>query len=213
MPSWNIHLEAGKKVARKLKFSGAKRKEFLFGCLLPDINNGYINRVSTEKPHESTHYAYNQKSSLNFYADHKKEIDSKEPIYLGYLFHLYTDGFFNYDFYRTIKRSPLGEGLEREEKRKIKHHDFWLYDLNFHHHLGIKSQSEAKTLAVSANRISAVKITPEDILDVEKVLIKNELGEKLKNDKYIFYTKERLDNLMKDMIDSFSNDYLGGNHA
>ena len=213
MPSWNIHLEAGKKVARKLKFSGEKRKEFLFGCLLPDINNGYINLVSIEKPHESTHYAYNQKSSLNFYANHKKEIDNKNPIYLGYLFHLYTDGYFNYDFYRTIKRSPLGEGLEREEKRKIKHHDFWLYDLNFHHHFGIKNSSEAKTLARLANRIDAVKITPEDILDVEKVLIKNDLGRALKNEKYLFYTKERLDNLMADMIKSFSNDYLGEKHA
>lgn len=212
MPSWNIHLEAGKKVARKLKLSGEKRKEFLFGCLLPDINNGYINRVSIEKPHESTHYAFNQKSSLNFYADHKKEVDKKDPIFLGYLFHLYTDGFFNYDFYRTIKRSPLGEGLEREEKRKIKHHDFWIYDLNFHHHLGI-SPSEAKILARSANRISAVTITPEDILDVEEVLVKNNLGEKLKKEKYLFYTKKRLDNLMEDMIESFSNDYLGDENA
>ena len=136
MPSWNIHLEAGDRVARKIKFSGQKRKEFLFGCLLPDINNGYINRVKTEKPHEATHYTYDKKSSLNFYANYKNEVDKLDPLCLGYLFHLYTDGFFNYDFYRTIKRSPLGEGLEREEKRKIKHHDFWLYDLNFKHNLG-----------------------------------------------------------------------------
>lgn len=213
MPSWNIHLEAGEKIAKKLKLSGQKRKEFLFGCLLPDINNGYINRVKTPKPHESTHYAYDQKSSLNFYANYKDEIDGLDPICLGYLFHLYTDGYFNYDFYRTIKRSPLGEGLEREEKRRIKHHDFWLYDLNFKHHLDINDLSEAKILADSANKISAVVVTPEDIIGVEEILVKGELGEKLKDSEYIFYTKERLDKLMDDMIESFSNDYLGEKNA
>ncbi|MBR3253243.1 zinc dependent phospholipase C family protein [Candidatus Saccharibacteria bacterium] len=213
MPSWNVHLEAGNRVAKKLKLSGEKKKEFLFGCILPDVNNGYINRVKTEKPHDSTHYAYNQKSSLNFYANYKKEVDKLDPICLGYLLHLYTDGYFNYDFYRTIKRVPLGEGLEFKEKQTIKHHDFWLYDLNFKHHLNIKDLSEARKLANSANRISAVKITPEDILDVESILVKNELSEKLKGSDYIFYTKERLDQLMDDMIKSFSNDYLGAKNA
>lgn len=213
MPSWNVHLEAGNRVAKKLKLSGEKKKEFLFGCVLPDINNGYINRVKTEKPHDSTHYAYNQKSSLNFYANYKKEVDKLDPICLGYLLHLYTDGYFNYDFYRTIKRVPLGEGLEFKEKQTIKHHDFWLYDLNFKHCLNIKDLSEAKKLANSANKISAVKITPEDILDVEDILVKNELSEKLKGSDYIFYTKARLDQLMNDMIESFFNDYLGAKNA
>ena len=98
MPGWNVHLEAGERLAKKLKFSGKKRKEFLLGCLLPDINNGYVNHVKTKKEHKETHYAYDQKSSLNFYAENKSEIDKKTPIYLGYLLHLYTDGFFNYDF-------------------------------------------------------------------------------------------------------------------
>ena len=213
MPSWNIHLEAGDRVARKIKFSGQKRKEFLFGCLLPDINNGYINRVKTEKPHEATHYTYDKKSSLNFYANYKNELYKLDTLCLGYLFHLYTDGFFNYDFYRTIKRSPLGEGLEREEKRKIKHHDFWLYDLNFKHNLGIKNLSEAKVLAKAANKISVVKITPEDILDVENLLVKGEFNNNSKKSKYLFYTKKRLDTLLEDMIKSFSNDYLGEKDA
>ena len=66
MPSWNIHLEAGERVAKKLKFTKLAKKEFLLGCILPDINNGYINKVKRRKHHEETHYAYDQKSSLNF---------------------------------------------------------------------------------------------------------------------------------------------------
>ena len=37
--------------------------------------------------------------------------------------------YFNYDFYRTIKRDELGEGLDHDAKREIKHHDFWIYDI------------------------------------------------------------------------------------
>ena len=108
MPGWNIHLEAGERVASKLKFTKLSKKEFLLGCILPDINNGYINKVKKRKQHEETHYAYNQKSSLNFYAENRDKIRERDPIFLGYLFHLYTDGFFNYDFYRTIKRHKMG---------------------------------------------------------------------------------------------------------
>ena len=207
MPSWNIHLEAGKRLSKKLKFSGVKRKEFLLGCLLPDINNGYINKVKIKKHHEETHYAYDQKSSLNFYAENRERVNNKDPIFLGYLFHLYTDGYFNYDFYRTIKRHPLGEGLDHIAKRDIKHHDFWLYDTNFHHHLGVKP-SDLAHLAARANEIPATDINPEEIADIERILIDNKLGAAMQGAHYKFYTKERLDDLLDDMIESFTNDYL-----
>ena len=212
MPGWNIHLEAGERVARKLKLTGVKRKEFLLGCILPDINNGYVNRVKRRKHHEETHYAYNQKSSLNFYAENQKKIKERDPIFLGYLFHLYTDGFFNYDFYRTIKRSKLGEGLDRDEKSDIKHHDFFLYDIDYHHELGVKKE-ELRDLARRANKVPAVDITAEEIEDVERILIEDNLNDDLKGEKYIFYTKKRLDELMEDMIDSFMNDYVRRNRA
>ena len=209
MPSWNIHLEAGTRLVKKLKFTGTKRKEFLFACLLPDINNGYINKVKVQKHHHETHYAYDQKSSLNFYAENRQHITERDPIYLGYLFHLYTDGFFNYDFYRTIKRHKLGQGIDRDAKSKIKHHDFWLYDSNFHHCLNLKPE-DLPALAKRANAVSAAEITPEDIADVERILVEDSLNDDIKGQHYQFYTKQRLDELMEDMIDSFTNDYLKG---
>ena len=212
MPSWNIHLEAGNRLADKLKFAGKKRKEFLLGCLLPDINNGYINKVKTKKHHEETHYAYDQKSSLNFYAENREQINTKDPIFLGYLFHLYTDGFFNYDFYRTIKRDPKFKNLDHDQKRTIKHHDFWLYDTNFHHHLDFKPE-DLSDLVARANAVPATDITPEDIEDVERILTDGDLNQKIKGDKYQFYTKKRLDQLMDDMLDSFCHDYLGEAYA
>lgn len=213
MPSWNIHLEAGERLANKLNFSGAKRKKFLLGCLLPDLNNGYINNVKVEKPHSETHFARDNKSSLNFYAEHKKEIEAKDPIYLGYLFHLYTDGFFNYEFYRTIKRMPIGEGLTREQKREIKHHDYWIYDKNFNHQIGIEGKKDLLMLAREASRISIVEISPEEILEVEEILKDDNLNQEFKFKKYKFYTKEKLDQILDNMIESFSKDYLGEDNA
>ena len=212
MPSWNVHLEAGQRLANKLKLTGLERKEFLFACLLPDINNGYINKVKVTKQHEETHYTFSQKSSLNFYAENSEKIKKRDPIFLGYLFHLYTDGFFNYDFYRNIKRHKLGHNKTQEEKRAIKHNDFWLYDAEFNHTLGVK-KTDLAHLAARANEVSATEISPEDIEDVERIMREGCLKNLVKGKKYQLYSKERLDNLMDDMIESFTGDYLGDDHA
>ncbi len=209
MPSWNIHLEAGERIADKLHFRDQEKREFLVGCLLPDINNGYINNPQITKSHQETHYAYDQKSSLNFYAENRERINAKDPLYLGYLFHLYTDGFFNYDFYRTIKRHPLSQGKTEQEKRDIKHHDFWLYDTNFHHTLDLPDE-ETTELAQKASQISAVQISATDIKETSDILKRLDLNKKNKHDHYLFYTKESLDNLIEDMCESFANDYLEG---
>lgn len=212
MPGWNIHLEVGERVAKKLKFTKISKREFLLGCILPDINNGYVNRVKKQKQHDETHYAYNQKSSLNFYAENREKVLARDPVFLGYLLHLYTDGFFNYDFYRTIKRDKVGKNLSFKEKQKLKHHDFWLFDTNFHHELGVK-QEELRELVRRSNMVPAVEITSEDIEDVERILAEDNLNDDLRGDKYLFYTQGRLDNLMEDMIESFMNDYIRGNDA
>ena len=176
------------------------------------INNGYINKVKVKKQHHETHYAYNQKSSLNFYAENRSKILEKDPIYLGYLFHLYTDGFFNYDFHRNIKRHKLGEGLDRNARDEIKHNDFYIFDNCYYHCLKLKPE-DYKILAKKANQISVAEITPEDIQEIEDILVEKRFVDQYKNKKYLFYTKKRLDNLLEDAIDSFMNDYIRRNHA
>ena len=126
--------------------------------------------------------------------------------------HLYTDGFFNYDFYRKIKRHPLGEGKNREEKREIKHHDFWLFDTKFHHEFGI-DMTEAKEIARKASEIAAVELTGEDLMDVERILKMDNVNDFLKGEKYLFYSEQELANVMEDMVESFANDYLGDVNA
>ena len=207
MPSWNIHLEAGNRLADKLKLSGKKRKEFLFGCLLPDINNGYINSPKSKYPHHDTHYAFDEKSSLNFYADYSAKIREKDPMFLGYLFHLFMDGFFNYDFYRSAKHSPITEHLNDNERRDLKHHDFWLFDTNFHHPLGLTPEM-AEEIATLSNQVKNVNITKEDLLEVDHILKDDHLNDCIRGDSYIFYTEDLLNQLLENSINEFSRQYL-----
>ena len=102
--------------------------------------------------------------------------------------------------------------MSPDEKRELKHHDFWLYDTNFDHHLGVKKE-EFRELAKKSNKVPAVEITAEDIEDVERILLMNNLNDSLKGSKYLFYTRKRLDDLMEDMSDSFMNDYVRRNRA
>lgn len=205
MPSWNIHLEVGERINQKLKFKGQKKEEFLLGCILPDINNGYINKVRIRKEHGETHWAFNQKSSLNFYAKYQKEIEKKEPVFLGYLVHLYTDGFFNYDFYRKAKHSKISE-LSHTEQRDIKHNDFWKYDLNFED-LEFRV-SDKKAAAKAANKIEGVDVDEAEIAEVEEILKNKDMNNESRKRKYQFYTKAELDEVMDEMIKSFTGDYL-----
>ena len=208
MPGWNIHLEIGERIAKRLKLSGAKKEEFLLGCLLPDINNGYINKVKEHKHHAETHWAFDEKSSLNFYAKYKDEVDQKEPIFLGYLVHLYTDGYFNYHFYHHVKRTQIGENLTHEEKQDIKHNDFWIYCTKFKD-IRLKI-SDRDLVAEKANRIDNVKIDKEEIAEVEEIINSGRLNEVASGRKYIFYTERWLDELMDEMIESFMSKYLRG---
>ena len=200
MPSWNIHLEAGNRLADKLHLSGKAREEFLLGCLLPDINNGYINSPDVKYPHH-------EKSSLNFSADYADKIKDRVPIYLGYLFHLFTDGYFNYNFYHNFKRSPLSRGLNEEAKRDIKHHDFWLYDANFHHALNITPGS-AERLAPLANQIKTVDIKSKDILEIDTILKDDRLNDHIRGESYIFYNQKSLDLLLDNTISEFICQYI-----
>ena len=206
MPSWNIHLEAGTRLADQLKLRGTPRDEFLLGCLLPDINNGYVNSPAVVYPHHSTHYARNDKSSLNFYADYKAQITSRDPFYLAYLFHLFTDGYFNYHFYHHFSRIPKSRTMTEDEKRAVKHHDFWLYDTNFHHALSLPAN--LAPLVTKANTIKTVSIAEKDLQEVNAILQDGHLNDDIKGEDYLFYNTKTLATLLNDTISEFICQYI-----
>ena len=212
MPSWNIHLEAGERLSQKLRFTPEEKQEFLLGCLLPDFNNGYVNNPAIVKDHAKTHYAYDQKSSLNFYAENRREVDDKVPLYLGYIFHLFTDGFFNYDFFHRARQAPALSPLCYDAQNDIKHHDFWLYDTKFHHELDIP-EDKYQAIIAKANKIPAIDITKSDLAEVVQIMRDDSLNDFVEGESYQFYTESELDNLMDRTIEGFSEQYLGENYA
>ena len=76
-----------------------------------------------------------------------------------------------------------------------------------------KDKKEADYFAKKASKISVIDITAEDIEDGERILIANNLCHAMRGKKYLFYSKKRLDELLENMIDSFSHDYLGEEYA
>lgn len=212
MPSWNIHLEASERLADKLKFADEERREFLLGSLLPDINNGYINNPKIVKEHSVTHYAHDKKSSLNFYAENKRQVDAKNPIYLGYIFHLFMDGFYNYDFFHRANHDTRTMTLDYDEKNKIKHHDLWILDDKLHHVLNF-SADRLDHYVILANQINPVEIVRSDLEEVLKIIDEDILNDIYKGEPYQFYTEEELYDLMDRAIEGFTEQYLGEDYA
>lgn len=206
MPSWSIHLEAGNRIADKLKFSPEKRKEFLVSCILPDINNGYVNNPHIHKEHCETHYVDGRDPIQNFYKENETEIENRDPIFLGYLFHLYTDCTFNQDFEKRIEGHSISKKTETEQEN-IKHNDFWLYGTNFYHVLNI-TPDEAATFAKKACKIKPVEINADDILEVADIIRINKINDAIKDNEYIVYTKEDFDQLLEIVCEDFAKKYL-----
>ncbi len=212
MPSWNIHLEAGNRLADKLNFSPKERKEFLLGCILPDVNNGHLYNKAVFKDHDYTHYISDVKNPLDFYTKNQDKIDQRVPIHLGYLLHLFLDNYFNQDFYQHTVQDSQYSHLPRPKQRDLKHRDFWLYDAKFHHSIGL-DQSEANQLASLANSIPPIDITAENLVEIEKLLTNNELGHSRKGENYLIYTEAKLDHLLESAIEDFEKQYLGESYA
>lgn len=199
MPSWNTHLEVGNRLADKLSIKGKKRQEFLFWCILPDINNGYLNHPHVFKDHEETHYNYEGNGPTNFYNENKVKIDEKDPMYLAYFFHLLTDYMFNEDFNSRIENSQYKDRSEIELE-DLKHNDFWLYGTNFRYILDF-SREEAAALAEQANQIRAVDINVDDILEVMEIIKLDKINDAIRDGRYILYTKEDFDNLVDKVVE------------
>lgn len=191
MPSWKIHLEYAKKINKYLKFENEAYTLFLVGSILPDINNGYlVPNVSRKIEHDITHFGkYNDaKSYKQFYNIYHKEIENMEPLFLGYLFHLYVDYRWNKDFYNKVKNIKRDE-QKKEELRKAKQSDFLLYANNY-----IENYIEVESVTFVIDECRKIKEVSIDVQDILEAIAELNTYSKY-NAVYTFYTKEKLDKL------------------
>ncbi|MDO4611932.1 MAG: hypothetical protein Q4B29_00495 [Candidatus Saccharibacteria bacterium] len=219
MPSWNIHLEAGKRLSKKLNYSPAEEKEFLLGNILPDLNNGYLYPVAKIKSHEETHFTPDSQPGVlcesfeNFYRQNSDKIKKESPIYLGYLFHLYLDSYYNYSAYQAIGCRKEYDNYPAEKIPEIKRHDFWLYDRNFHHSINIDSEVESEKLVHAASQIFPVETTADELLKIDQKLKDGTNISEKDDNKYLYSSFEGFENLTDRLILDFSKQYLGEDYA
>ena len=190
MPNWKIHLEVAKRIGKKINYNKEEMQLFLLGNILPDINNGYIvTDISTRLQHDFTHYRAEKSSTyMYFYNLHKKDI--KNPVLCGYLVHLFTDYFFNKDFYLRSRETELKD-LTHDELRIIKQSDFQSYNDKF---LTNKLEIDDIKKAESATKIiENISVNSSDIKKVIEFLSKQETS----NIQLKFYKIEELDALME----------------
>lgn len=162
MPSWKTHLEIGERLNKYLKFDKENLSIFLFGTLLPDINNGYVvSGISRIIRHNVTHLGDGiDKYYHDFYNKYESEIRSMNPIFLGYFVHLFTDYMFNNNFYKRFD----SEDINNINLKKLKHNDFKVFN-NYFINRTI-SIININDLLTQANKIDNVSITEYDIYKV-----------------------------------------------
>ena len=116
-------------------------------------------------------------------------------MFLGYLFHLYTDNTWNKNFYTRVQNENI-KVENFDELRIIKQSDFKVYNNNF-----IKNTIEIDNiddLLRETQNIEEVLIEKEDILKSLKFLKE----QKIYNENLKFYTVEELDNIMDNTINN-----------
>lgn len=196
MPNWKTHLEVGKRINKKLKYTGSDLELFLLGNILPDINNGYVVKgISTIYSHDYTHY---KEDDFYIHKNFSKYYDYKSnPLLYGYYIHLYTDFVFNNDYYANLKDNI--RVLTKDEQRIIKQSDFKVFNNKFiNNKLAITDYDNALE---NANKVNHVSIKKDDLLKVV-----NYLDNQLIYDNTLkYYNEKELDDLLNKVVNDIVN--------
>lgn len=192
MPNWKIHIEVAKRLNETLQYQGDDYQLFLFGNILPDVNNCFIvTDISKKISHRETHYSDGpDEEHVNFYKLYQDKILTN-PLLCGYYIHLYTDYYWNHDFMKRIGET----NLSYDELRRIKQQDFRAYNDEYAHN--IIEDSNTELILKYAKELNRVSITEDDITHVIEFL----KTQKKCHVKLQVYTKEQLDTLLMETVE------------
>jgi len=185
MPSWAIHLKVAKELAKNMPKEDYQR--FLLGNLLPDVNVGYlINPISKKIPYSVTHYGKMETfdGKTKEFPDYETFIqnyagDIKDPIILGYLAHLVTDFYWNYEtfIHKGIYENGKMIGLRGKENiifgesellRKTKVDDFNSFSYHLYHNKLVEIPKFQEKLIEGVQRVSEIHIEKVDLEGVNQ---------------------------------------------
>ncbi len=196
MPNWKVHLEVAKRISKKLNLNKKEHDLFLFGNILPDINNGYLVKdVSRKIDHEITHFVMNDKPSYENFFDEYHEQIKEDILLLGYFSHLYVDYKFNNNFYTTYREQNIDK-YPRTELRIIKQSEFKIYNNKY-----IDNFIDTEEYEKICNATKFIEVVDVDCEDVRKTI--EALKEiEVYNGEYVFYSEEELDNLLEKTVET-----------
>lgn len=185
MPSWAIHLKIAKELGKDMSEKDYQR--FLLGNLLPDINVGYlIQPISKQIPYSITHYGKMETfdGKTREFPDYEAfmrhyESDRNDPIVLGYLAHLATDFYWNYQTYiqKGIYENGKMIGLQGRENeifgesellRQTKVRNFNSLSYHLYHNNLVEIPKFSEELLQEAQKINEVHIEKIDLQGVNQ---------------------------------------------
>lgn len=191
MADWNTHLYCAHKVNEVLKLEGRDLDLFLYGNILPDINLGWMVKPTIKLTHELTHFdSMGQEffwAPLRFYEKYKEQIDSKNPLFLGFLFHLWIDVALMTEFVSNVS---MGDMISRKyEVREWKWRDTRRFISKYSYTL---SSTCFNDVINSSESIDEINITESDLMQVQNCLSNDNLNV---DDKYYLFDEETLSRL------------------
>ncbi len=201
MPSWAIHLKVAEELAKDMPKEDYQR--FLLGNLLPDVNVGYlINPISKKIPYSVTHYGKMETfdGKTREFPDYETFIqnyagDIKDPLVLGYLAHLATDFYWNYQTYikKGIYENGKMIGLKGKENmifgesellRKTKVDDFNSLSYHLYHNHLVEIPKFQNDLIKEVQKVNEVHIEKVDLEGVNQYF--TEIPEKIQKENKAF---------------------------
>lgn len=189
MPGWAIHTIIANKISEKIK---ADKNSFIFGNIVPDINNGYVvDNINILISHMDTHFTkeedikglkFNFNNIERFRDEYKNNMDN--PIVLGYFTHLLTDSFwnemaFNEHYIYNENKEFMGVRLhdrtiiecDKKTATSMKQKEFKEFGVRLlHANKNIIFPTYSEELIKYSNTIKEIDINDEDVKKVIKHL-------------------------------------------
>ena len=222
MPSWAIHLKVAKELAKDMPQEEEQR--FLLGNLLPDVNVGYlINPISKQIPYSITHHGKMETfdGKTREFPDYetfiKKYVDSmKDPIVRGYLVHLATDFYWNYQTYikKGIYKNGKMIGLqgktnvvlgESEVLRQTKVGDFNSLSYHLYHNNLVEIPEFQEEFVQEAQKVNEIHIEKIDLEGVNQYF--KEVPEKIQKENKAFkiFSLEEMEQDLEENVEFIQN--------
>ena len=220
MPSWGIHLGIANTLSKKIE--NIDKNLFIFGNVVPDINNGYVVKdIRKIISHKITHYDGEKdfKGYRKFYI--KYIYDIKNPVVLGSLTHLMTDYYFNNITYsrKAIWENGKVAGLklntgkeikcDKETVRKMKVNDFKIfadYIYKSHELSNIKYDEKMLSINPIVEEFDISKEDAEKTIEYVNCYIENKKNiiDKCENKEYQIFTQNEMEEISENCVDFIS---------